>query len=300
MSSFYITASGDAIIPSDNVSLSFEAWYYDNGVKRTIVSRSEDRIVVPAGDSNLYWFKWEIPAGLEGKTVYETYSVNPDRAVEERTYSNNSITTEFTVSSPEIVKQTENPVYSGSVPGTYGRTQTPNASSNSVSWYQYSFENGRFVKHEYGLTLANSGLVIRPDSTAHGSQINGIWKMKSGYGISVTYNMNLTAPAGKEMPSGDAYTKGSVTALFPEFDYSDTAGKSCSLEWSGSSAVLYANTAVSNKRIHLIPVWFPNGSYKVAAKVTRIFTPAGVVSGVVQSNAITIDGSMFDDWYLGR
>jgi len=302
MSSFYLTGNGDRdIVPSDGLKVMFEAYYYRNGQRVSLVSMTKERLVVPANDKNLYWFKWQIPTGLEGNTVYESYTVNTDRAVEERSYSNNVYTDSFTVAAKERDSQTENPSYSSSVPNTYVKTEIPAGTSSSASWSQYAYENGRFVKHTYGLKIADSGLIISPESVAKASLVNGKWKMKSGYGFLIEYKLNITGVVGCETPGTDSYIEsGDVTALYPEFNYSDATGKCSTLKWVSGKAVLTENGPLNNKRIHLIPVWFPNGEYRIAVKVKRICTPVGTINGIVWSNPITIDGSMYDDWYIGK
>lgn len=301
ISSFYFTANGDRDITSyDYVDVVFEAYYYDNGQKKVIARETKEQIVVPANDRNLYWFKWTVPGGTEGKTVYVTFSVNNGRTVEERSYSNNDMTESFTVKAKTTGSQTSTPAFLSSPPGTYTNTQAPAATSGSLTWSQYTYENGRFVNHTYGFKVDNAGLVIAPDSTAEGKKVNGVWKMKSGYGITATYNLKLKQVSGTELPGSDAYAVGKATALFPEFNYQADTGKCSVMEQVNGSSVFVKNNAMTDKRIHLTPVWFPNGAYMIAVKVEDIMTPVGKVSAVVHSNLITIDGSLFDDWYLGK
>ena len=47
---------------------------------------------------------------------------------------------------------------------------------------------------------------------------------------------------------------------------------------------------------HYIPVWYPDGDYKVQVKINDCWTPAGALSYVSDSNTIKINGSLFDDY----
>ena len=56
---------------------------------------------------------------------------------------------------------------------------------------------------------------------------------------------------------------------------------------------------IANKRLHFIPVAFPNGPYTIYTKVTHAWTPVGMLSASA-NKTITIQGSMYDDYSLGR
>lgn len=58
--------------------------------------------------------------------------------------------------------------------------------------------------------------------------------------------------------------------------------------------------AADNGRIHFIPVWFADGDYTVSVTASRVWTPAGIISATRTSNTINIDGSIFDDYYVGN
>lgn len=60
------------------------------------------------------------------------------------------------------------------------------------------------------------------------------------------------------------------------------------------------SNAADNGRIHFIPVWFADGDYTVSVTASRVWTPAGIISATRTSNTINIDGSIFDDYYVGN
>ena len=45
---------------------------------------------------------------------------------------------------------------------------------------------------------------------------------------------------------------------------------------------------------------YPNGNYTVSVTATDVWTPAGMISLVRNSNAIKIVDSAYDDWYVGE
>ena len=63
--------------------------------------------------------------------------------------------------------------------------------------------------------------------------------------------------------------------------------------------MLEENPHADNRRIHFIPVYVPNGNYTVSVTAEQIWTPAGMITAVRNANTVIIDGSIYDDYYLG-
>ena len=103
------------------------------------------------------------------------------------------------------------------------------------------------------------------------------------------------------MPDSSAYTEAqAVMALLPEYGYSMDAGKYRNLETaSGVYSFVENRDADGNARLHFIPVYVANGSYTVSVTATQIWTPAGMIAAVRNSNTLTIDGTIYDDFYVG-
>ena len=57
--------------------------------------------------------------------------------------------------------------------------------------------------------------------------------------------------------------------------------------------------ADGNARLHFVPVYVANGSYSVSVTATQIWTPAGMITAIRNANALTIDGTIYDDFYVG-
>ena len=91
-----------------------------------------------------------------------------------------------------------------------------------------------------------------------------------------------------------------VYASFPEYRYSTDSGAYRTLVNSDGTWSFAPNpNAAGNEPLHYIPVWIEDGQYTVSVTVTDIWTPAGMITAVRTSNVITIDGNIFDDYYIG-
>lgn len=126
--------------------------------------------------------------------------------------------------------------------------------------------------------------------------------MKSGYGITLTFDsVTIGLLSSYTMPPSEAYTGvQSIYAIFPEFRYSSNEGCYRALEYANGAWRFAENdSADSNERIHYVPVWFEDGNYIVAVVVTDLWTPAGCLTCTLISKPITIDGNVFDDYYVG-
>lgn len=125
--------------------------------------------------------------------------------------------------------------------------------------------------------------------------------MKSGYGITLNWNPVLVAKSGYIMPGTDAYTEAqSVYATFPEFGFSTANEKYRTLEKVDAIYQFAANpNADKNERVHFIPVYVQDGSYTVSVTATQIWTPAGMITAVCNANTLIIDGTIYDDYYVG-
>lgn len=164
-------------------------------------------------------------------------------------------------------------------------------------------EDGKFELRTYGIRASAVDPVVKPDDNCKTAVLeNGKWSMKSGYGISLAWNFKLIAMSGYSMPNSSAYTEAqAVMALIPEFGYSTDAGKYRSLEMAGGVYSFVENRdADGNARLHFVPVYVANGSYTVSVTATQIWTPAGMITAVCNANTLTIDGTIYDDYYVGN
>lgn len=303
IASFYVSNdSSTPVLPSDHMSYRLEVYLVD-GVTETLVSTQDKTdVVISANGTNLVYFKWRVPENSAGKLYMFRGIANAENTVRERNSDNNATFFMKTVKAKET-SQTPNTRYERTAPSTYNPlVPSPTTTVGSASWNEWVYENGKFELRTYGIRASSVDPVVKPDDNCKTAVLeNGKWSMKSGYGISLTWNLKLIAMPGYSMPDSSAYTEAqAVMALIPEYGYSMEAGKYRSLEMAGGVYSFVENRdADGNARLHFIPVYVANGSYTVSVTATQIWTPAGMITAVRNSNTLTIDGTIYDDFYVG-
>ena len=290
------------ILPEHNNAVFFRAHYYDeSGNMKVIAKKTWYQTVIPSKNSNLVYFRWSVPEGLAGKTIYITGIVNSSGSVNESDTSNN--TTEFTMKVlGKLDSQPTNTNYSDA-PDWYDSTGAPAVSYGTATWNQWVYENGGLVLKKYGLGISTIKPTLAPsDSVSTAVQNGNSWTIKSGYGIQLEYEPYLRSLSGYLVPTGTAFTGiQTVYAMFPEFEYSNADGYIAVLSKDGSTYEFvpsdYSNTG---EQVHFIPVWMENGEYVVAVYCGEVWTPAGMIYTVVNSSNMSINGTMYDDYYVGE
>lgn len=303
ISSFYVNNEGSSdVLPEDNVSFDFLVYYLDGGKVKTVSQQTWDKVVIPANGRNLVYFKWTVPADSAGTTYFCKGTITHENAGKEQNSDNN--TTEYAVVATDYVfSQTPNTRFEKNAPAGYSPNATsPTAKAGSATWNMWVYENGRLVLKSYGITVGNTTPTVTPGSGCLTAEKVGVtWKMKSGYGIALSWNPALIAKSGYIMPNADAYTEAqSVYATFSEFGYSVASEKYRTLEKVGGAYQFIANpNADKNERVHFIPVYVQDGSYTVSVTATQIWTPAGMITAIRNANTLTINGTVYDDYYQG-
>lgn len=103
------------------------------------------------------------------------------------------------------------------------------------------------------------------------------------------------------MPSSTAYTAVQRGYMqFPEFQYATPTGQYRTLQKLNGAFQFAVNPAAKGRRVHFLPVWYPNGTYRASCYVYDCWTPAGMIAARLDTNPLTVDGSLYDDWYVGR
>ena len=304
ISSFYVNNEGSSdVLPEDNVSFDFLVYTLENGTVKVVSQQTWSKVVIPANGRNLVFFKWVVPADSAGTTFYCKGTVNHANAAKEQNSDNN--TTEYAVVATDYVSsQTPNTRFEKNAPAGYSPNVTaPVEKAGSATWNMWVYENGRLVLKSYGITIGNTTPTVTPGSGClTAEKVGATWKMKSGYGITLNWNPVLVAKSGYIMPGTDAYTEAqNVYATFPEFGYLVAKEKYRTLEKVGGIYQFIANpNADKNERVHFIPVYVANGNYTVSVTATQIWTPAGMITAVRNANTLTIDGTIYDDYYVGN
>lgn len=304
VSSFYVNNEGSSdVLPEDNVSFDFLVYYLDGGKVKTVSQQTWDKVVIPANGRNLVYFKWVVPADSAGTTFYCKGTVSHANAAKEQNSDNN--TTEYAVVATDYVSsQTPNTRFEKNAPAGYSPNATaPVAKAGSATWNMWVYEGGKLILKSYGITVGNTTPTVTPGSGClTAEKVGATWKMKSGYGITLNWNPALVAKSGYIMPGTDAYTEAqSVYATFPEFGFLMANEKYRTLEKvSGAYGFIANPNADKNERVHFIPVYVANGSYTVSVTATQIWTPAGMITAVCNANTLTINGTIYDDYYVGN
>ena len=302
ISSFYVANNSDYdIIPSMHNTARFTAYYY-NGSQRVVISTQDwDDVVIPAAGTNLVYFKWRVPTGLNGKTVYLDCTVNADRHMNETNYGNNTASFSTTISTVAN-SQTPNTRFESEAPNSYQSASTPSISTDKATWTMWEYENGSFVLKRYGVQISSVSPVVAPSTECVTAVYeNGKWTMRSGYGITMSYAPTISTVSGYNRPDSNAYTSVQyAVATFPEFRYFDTNGNCRTLQYvNGSYQFVQNSDADGNARVHFIPVYVRDGNYTVSVTATHVWTPAGMIEATRSANVIIIDGTIYDDWYQG-
>lgn len=169
-------------------------------------------------------------------------------------------------------------------------------------WCDHGDDGGHWVDEGYwefeytGYSASLSGsMTLMPDDivpTAAGK------KMKSGYGVKT----NVSATLSTSAPSGHFTYTQTAFSVFPEFQYQEylrllersAGGRNARFTFKPNEFSTY------DRKVHFTPLWFPDHTqYTIYTQVWDTWTPDGMLS-VNVSDAVSIDGSLYDDWYTNR
>lgn len=291
------------ILPSHHNSASFSAYYYNGSTKVVIWTDKKTDVVIPSGGSNLVYFKWTVPSGLTGKTVYCECTVNSDNSLNEENRNNNTVVFQTVIKSV-LESQTPDTRYESTAPASYSPSAPiPTNNRTGLSWTEWKYENGAFVLKTYGIRVNSAIPTLKPDVSCPTAEMtNGRWTIKSGYGITLEWAPTIIAESGCSMPSADSYTGIQYAyATYPEYRY-ELAKNCCDNLDLISSKYCFRQNAYADgyARVHFIPVYVGDGSYSVSISATGIWTPAGMISITVNSDTLEVSGSIYDDYYVGN
>ena len=258
--------------------------------------------MIPANEKNLVYFKWTVPANIEGKTVYCKATVNSDLTIEEQITNNNTDTLVQTVAG-KLYSQTPDTQFEKTKPNGWTAPVTDRPNGGVATWSMWVYENGAFVRRGYGISIATTSPTAQPDEGSPSAKyVNGYWQMRSGYGFYLSYRPTITRTGSEIMPDSSAYTEvQQVYATFPEFKYLQDINSFRTLEKVNGAWMFERNPYADGKeRLHFTPLWYPNGDYTVSVIASEVWTPAGMIKAVRNCNTIRIVDSAYDDWYVGE
>lgn len=295
MTSFKVqNLSSSHFIPSNNISVRFIAY---NG-STALYTATRSAVVIPANGDNLVYFKWTIPSGLNGANLtLKGEIIDSGVVVDTNTLIHGT--------EKKPASQTPDTVFEKSAPAGFSVISPPaRTGSGSAQWSEWVYESNQFIRRTYGLNLNTSSQpVIVPDVNSPSREYkNGSWTMKSGYGFTANWNIGLQTLSGTTAPTAAMYTDSQLAFLYsPEFRYAMATDSFRVLERTAVNTFqLPVNPNGKNARLHFVPLWFPNTTYRVQGYASDIWTPAGMISGYMSSTPMVISESAYDDWFLGR
>ena len=295
ITSFLIGNDGeDDILPGQKLSAVFTVYRADGTVVLTL---QREGIVIPTGGTNLIWFRWTVPEDTAGESLQCVCEVNPNGTIPEENTANNAATVTAAVTAP-TVSGTPDTAYLPTLPETFRQTIAPEETAGTATWTEWVYTDGGFVLKRYGVRIEVEATVTPDDSCKTASRQNGVWVMRSGYAICLSVRMQIVPLDGTDLPHADAVTDaGEVRACFPEFGYRTENGMYRTLEQTDGAFSFASSEGYGSRRLHFLPLYYPDGDYTVSVTVTGLWTPAGAVTARVSANRIRIAGNLYDDWY---
>ena len=287
ITSFNIINNGKTdCTPDKNVSVVFTVNNGETAIRRVTLSD----VVVPANDKNLLFFKWTVPNNIGVTNV----SISGEIVINGKAdgYVCDSYNTcKYTIS------ETPDTQYEIGAPDGFSKPSVPANKNNSATWEVWEYENGSFKTVKYGIAISDDNATLTPAASANASKEDGIWIMKSGYGVELSTVNAMKSVSGTVSPNTNSYTTAQYSiASFPEFGYLKTTGNYRTLELVSGKWILRENGSYG--RIHFTPLWYPDGSYSVNVTISDCWTPAGMITRTVNTNTVTIKGSAYDDWTI--
>lgn len=263
-----------------------------------------NNIVIPGGDSQVVWIKWHTPSTPQLMNI----QVSVSGAYTAKTDFTAKIVDLNELIPPDPLATDTNPGYS--IPPLPSKPQKTTANWGIWScywvpvwvWCDHGEDDGHWVDEGYwefeytGYSASLSGTMeLMPDDivpTAEGK------RMKSGYGVKTSVSATLSTNA----PSGHYTYTQTAFSVFPEFHYKTYLRLLEKVSGGRGSQFSFKVNEFStlDRKVHFSPVWFPDGAeYTIYTQVWDTWTPDGMLS-VNLSDAVSIDGSLFDDWYTNR
>ena len=290
ITSFWLNNGGSRdVIPDDNIAIQLQV-YQNNG--SLITTQTAARVIVPGYEDNLYYFKWDVPQGLNRSSVQVVAQIIDG----DKTYST-VIRHYATCQNPQY--NTPDTNYEATAPDGFTVPGTPSATNQYATWWQWEWENDGFVLKTYAVGLSkHSSETLIPDERSNSVFSGGYWTMKSGYGVWLKASNIPCYVSGYLMPDTDAYTAPQFAyAAYPEFGYKYGANV-CTTLFLQDDTWYFSDPA--QHQYHYTPIYFPDGKYVVKIVLSDMWTPAGMVEVTATTTAIHIKDSAYDDWFVGR
>lgn len=270
-------------------------------------------IVIPEGDSQLVWVKWQTPSTPQTVSIQVS---STDGSLSENIIQ--AAIVDLDQNPPPDPKATDRnsafklssiPAYSGKTSTSWGvwsalwheywvwksNWQWHSSGKDSGYWQDHGYwkDEGWWDYHRTSYTASlSASQFIAPDSK---SPIRITSQLKSGYGIEI----NCTTSLSSNAPSSHITGAQHAISYFPEFAY-QKYWRLHDIKSAGYSARFWLKPneySTYESRVHFTPIWFPDGPYTPTTRILDAWTPAGMLSLQLQST-ITISGNLFSDWHI--
>ncbi|MEG1335972.1 MAG: hypothetical protein RSC99_06075 [Clostridiales bacterium] len=273
-----ITSNKD-ILPDVKAKVFFN-FINDAGEKHELCVKDA---MCPGGKEQLVWSKWTTPNKPQKMTAKLIFEANGATAT---TTINITIIDLAEITPPDTTAEDERPLSFNPIPPA---ATTP---ENENSWKEWIYENNNFTEKTYTASLVGT-VKIAPHSTVPTAEGDN---MKSGYGIGLEGNTYIISDA----PTDAVTSAGQGEVLFPEYLYKDyDRVLDVKYNWTGAISDFTfgenINALSNDKRVHFVPLWYPDGEYRIYTKYFAAYTPAGELK-LTCSDTTTISGDLYDDW----
>lgn len=283
----------------------------DAYVTFTILGQTyKKQYVCPAGSSQLVWVRWHTP------TTPQSINIKVSRS---------GVNGTIPVTISELKENTPpNPVFDG--PGISAGQYQPNfrlatepdwGKNTTATWREWyptwhpprrvSDGFGGIITYpgywtfsilEYGATLAVDYDLAPSDRCPTAFTRGKDYTIKSGYGVQVKCDVKVTGIGG--VSNSDVTPVQSGLAVFPDWKFG-TYNRVLEPENRGSYNTKWRFKvnpySYYGERVHFTPVWYPPSRYPIPLAIFDVWTPAGQLYTTV-SDYVTVDGDMYDDWYI--
>lgn len=260
-------------------------------------------IVIPGGDSQVVWVKWHTPSTPQTITI--TVFVSGAYTAKD-TFVAKIVDLDEHIP-PDPLATDTNPSYTVPPLPVNPQKLTANWGVWSCYWvpvwvwcdhddWGHWVDEGYWEFEYTGYSASISGTMsLMPDDivpTAAGKT------MKSGYGVKTDVSATLSTSA----PTSHITYPQTAFSVFPEFQYQTylrllkrtSGGRSARFTFRENEFSTY------NRTVHFTPLWFPDAAnYTVYTQVWDTWTPDGMLS-VNLNDYVSIQGSLYDDWYTNR
>ncbi|MEG0895708.1 MAG: hypothetical protein RSE93_08315, partial [Oscillospiraceae bacterium] len=237
----------------------------------TIATASKKDIVIPKGKSNVVYFKWKVPKGLNSNEVTLTCDVNVGyiKNKYEDYHNDNSVTVTHQVKpydlmeTPDTEFEKKAPTWF-KMPKASDKVDFNNFASSMItktSFSEWTFKDNSYILKTYNLSLSADNK-LTPDVNSPSHKLEGsTYTMRSGYGYSTVVNSKLDATTAPK----ESYTlPQNATMHFGEYRFSNADKKYRTLELTAPNKFeFYGNKYAKNdrgkadfRRIHFTPLYY--------------------------------------------